>query len=85
MFLLILTLIFALLVAIFTIQNVLPVAINFLWFRAEVSLVLVILGSVFAGAIIVYLIVLWREYRRKRKDNYNPSPVIEVKDDDKSK
>jgi uncharacterized integral membrane protein len=85
MFLLILTLIFALLIAIFTIQNALPVAINFLWFRAEVSLVLVILGSVFAGAIIVYLIVLWQEYRRKRKDNYNPSPVIEVKDVDKSK
>ena len=84
MFLLILTLIFALLIAIFTIQNALPVAINFLWFRAQVSLVLVILGSVFAGAIIVYLIVLWREYRRKRKDDYNPSPVIEVQDVDKS-
>jgi uncharacterized integral membrane protein len=77
-------LIIALLVAIFSIQNALPVAINFFWVRTEVSLVLVILGSVFAGAIIAYLIVLWREHNRKMKDNYNTSPVIEVKDDDKS-
>lgn len=67
MILLIITLVFALLVAIFAIQNAAPVAIQLLWTVAEVPLVLVILGSVFAGALIVFLIALRREYTLKRK------------------
>lgn len=67
MILLIITLVFALLVAIFAIQNAAPVAIQLLWIVAEVPLVLVILGSVFAGALIVFLIALRREYILKRK------------------
>ncbi|MDP4126102.1 MAG: LapA family protein [Bacillota bacterium] len=66
MTLLILTLIFALLVAVFAIQNAATVAINLFWMTTEVPLVLVILCSVLAGAIIVLLIAVWREFRRKR-------------------
>lgn len=66
MFLLILTLCFALLVAIFAIQNAVPVVIHLFWMTTQVPLVLVILGSVFAGAIIVFLIAIWREFRLRR-------------------
>lgn len=65
MIFLIFTLIVALLVAIFAVQNADPVAINLLWYVAEVPLVLVILGSVLAGALIVFFIAIWREFRIK--------------------
>jgi lipopolysaccharide assembly protein A len=67
MILLIFTLLVALFVAIFAVQNAAPVAINIFWIVAEVPLVLVILGSVFAGAIIVFLIAIRREFILKRK------------------
>lgn len=65
MIFLIFTLIVALFVAIFAVQNADPVAINLLWYVAEVPLVLVILGSVLAGALIVFLIAIYREFRIK--------------------
>ncbi|NMA68311.1 MAG: DUF1049 domain-containing protein [Desulfitobacterium sp.] len=67
MIFLIFTLIVALLVAIFAVQNADPVAINLFWYVAEVPLVLVILGSVLAGALIVFLIAIYREFRIKGK------------------
>lgn len=79
MILLISTLSFALLVAIFAIQNATPVAINLFWVTAEVPLVLVIFGSVFAGAIIVFMIAIWREYRLKRKGIAKPEIPVEEK------
>ena len=79
MILLISTLSFALLVAIFAIQNAAPVAINLFWITAEVPLVLVIFGSVFAGAIIVFMIATWREYRLKRKGSVKPEIPVEEK------
>lgn len=69
MYLLILTLIFALLIAIFAIQNAVPVTIQFFWITTQVPLVLIILGSVLAGALIVFLIASYRQFRPKRKDN----------------
>jgi predicted outer membrane lipoprotein len=59
MFALILTFIFVLLIVVFTIQNALPVGINFL-------------GSLFAGAIIALLIALWYKHLRKRKEENSP-------------
>lgn len=67
MIFLIFTLIVALLVALFAVQNAAPVAINLLWYVAEVPLVLVILGSALAGALIVFFIAIWREFRLKGK------------------
>jgi lipopolysaccharide assembly protein A len=72
MVLLILTLLLALFIAIFAVQNAAPVAIKLLWTVTEVPLVLVILGSVLAGAIIVFLIATWREFRLKRKTLFKP-------------
>lgn len=72
MFLLILTLLFALLIAIFAVQNAAPVAINLFWITTQAPLVLIILGSVLAGALIVFLIALWRQIRPQKKDKVTP-------------
>ncbi|AFM02083.1 MULTISPECIES: lipopolysaccharide assembly LapA domain-containing protein [Desulfitobacterium] len=65
MIFLIFTLLVALLVAIFAVQNAAPVAINLFWYVAEVPLVLIILGSALAGALIVFFMAIWREFRLK--------------------
>ncbi|HWQ71448.1 MAG TPA: LapA family protein [Desulfitobacteriaceae bacterium] len=76
MFALILMFIFVFLIVVFTVQNALPVTVNFFWFKAQVSLVFVILGSVLAGVIIALLIALWYKYRKKRKKKEKDSPMI---------
>ncbi|ACL22439.1 uncharacterized protein DUF1049 [Desulfitobacterium sp. LBE] len=65
MIFLIFTLLVALFVAIFAVQNAAPVAINFFWYVAEVPLVLIILGAALAGALIVFFMAIWREFRLK--------------------
>ncbi|MGO0123110.1 LapA family protein [Desulfothermobacter acidiphilus] len=63
-----LALIFALLVAIFAVQNAIPVSIRFLgWHFSDVSLVLIILGSAVAGALVVFILGVGREWRRTRE------------------
>lgn len=80
MLLLILTLFFALLIAIFAIQNAALVNINLFWITTQVPLVLVILGSVLAGALIVFLIAMWSKFRPKKKDKtLQTKPVNEEK------
>lgn len=55
---------FALLVAVFAIQNSAPVTVTFLkWHLVDVSLALVILGSAAAGAVVVGLLGAVREIR----------------------
>lgn len=81
MILLIFTLLVALLVAIFAVQNAAPVAINLLWTVTEVPLVLVILGSVLAGAIIVFLMAIWREFRIKKNARTMPETKLYVHPD----
>lgn len=61
---LVISLIFALIVAIFAVQNNIPVDIAFLgWKYSGISLVLVILGSAVAGAVAVFLFGLVRQLR----------------------
>ena len=69
-------LIFALLVAVFAIQNTNPVDIRFLTFQIkEISLVLVILGSALIGALVVFLlgavkqIGSYRQIKDLKRDN----------------
>lgn len=63
-----LALIFALLVAIFAIQNASTVEINFLtWRFPQISLVLVILGSAAFGALVVFLLGLVKQLRMVRE------------------
>lgn len=63
---LVVSLIFALLVAIFAVQNNIPVDISFLgWTYSGISLVLVIIGSAVAGAVTVFCLGLVKQFRLK--------------------
>ncbi|NLO90251.1 MAG: DUF1049 domain-containing protein [Clostridia bacterium] len=63
-FVLVLSLLFALIVAIFAVQNNTPVDIAFLgWKYSGISLVLVIIGSATAGAVIIFFIGLFRQIK----------------------
>lgn len=67
---LIAALIFALLIAAFAIQNTMVVTVHFLIWQTEISLVLVILGSLAAGALLLFFIGLFKQYsnHRQKKD-----------------
>ena len=58
---------FALVVAIFAVQNAGLVMVGFLPYRFEVSLALVILGSTAAGALVVFLLGLVQQVTRGMK------------------
>ncbi|WP_210366781.1 lipopolysaccharide assembly protein LapA domain-containing protein [Bacillus sp. REN3] len=58
---------FALIVSVFAVINVEPVAVNYLFGEAEWPLILVILGSVLMGGIIVGSVGLFRMYMLKRE------------------
>lgn len=73
MFILILSLICSILIAIFAVQNAILVTIQFLWMTKEVPLVIIILGSTFAGALIMLLLAIWRELRLKLKSKQIPA------------
>ena len=64
---LILALIFALLVAAFAIQNTAVVTINFLFWEGSISLVLVILGSVAAGALLFFVLGVIKQFANNRE------------------
>jgi len=64
---LVLALLFALLVAIFAVQNAMLVLVGFLHWEFEISLALVILGSTAAGALVVFLLGLVQQVGRGMK------------------
>jgi len=78
MTLLIASMVFAMVVAIFAIQNSYTVSISFLWFKAQIPLVLVILGSALAGALIVFLIALWREFNLRRQNKAKCREIMQA-------
>ncbi len=66
-FYLVLALFFALLVAIFAVQNTELVTINFLmWKFKEISLVLVIFGSSVIGAVFLFLLGMVKQFSQYR-------------------
>jgi len=76
-FYLILALVFSLIIAIVALANNEPVTVSYIFGRAEVSLILLILGSAFVGALVMGLFALFRsirsafsfrEMRRKNED-----------------
>lgn len=71
MFVLILSLICSLLIAIFAVQNAGLVTIQLFWVTKDVPLVLVILGSTFAGALVTLLLAIWRELRLRLQAKQN--------------
>lgn len=60
-------LIIVLIVAIFSVQNSAPVAVNFLFWRFQASLAIVIFFSVIAGAMIGVFVSLVATMKRRRK------------------
>lgn len=65
---LVLALIFALLVAVFAVQNAALVDVHFLaWRFSGISLALVILGSVAGGAVLAFLLGLGKQVRLGRQ------------------
>lgn len=62
-----LALVFALLVAIFSLSNVEEVPVNFLFMEARIPLIILILSSALAGATIVGLYGIFRQYRMQRE------------------
>lgn len=59
----ILALIFSLIIAIFAIANNQPIVVNYLYGRAEMSAVIVILGAAILGALIMFMLNLFRQIK----------------------
>jgi len=66
---LIVGIVFALLIAIFSIQNAVPVSLSFFSWQFDTSLVVVILGAVAVGALIMGIFSSVKQFRMKRKLN----------------
>jgi uncharacterized integral membrane protein len=69
-FILVVALLCALLVAVFAVQNSVPVTVTFLGWRLEMSLVLIILGAAVLGAVAVFLlgsVTLFRQRHQLRE------------------
>jgi putative membrane protein len=64
---LICTLIFALITATFAVINVEPVRVNFLFSEAKIPLILVILGSTLLGGLIVLFLGMFRQFKLQRR------------------
>jgi uncharacterized integral membrane protein len=65
---LIIALLIVAVVAIFTIQNALPVSIMFLFWKFQASLAIVIFLSVLTGVVIASIIFFWLRIRRNRRE-----------------
>ena len=78
---LVLALLFALLVAVFAVQNTMTVPIAFLFWKLNVSLVLVILGAASFGALCVFLVGMFKNLGvwRKQKELENKNKLLTEK------
>lgn len=61
-------LIFAILIAIFAIQNASIVALNMLMWEFEISLAVVVLGSIIFGALVIGIFSYFKQFQLKRKN-----------------
>ncbi len=61
-------LIFAILIAIFAIQNASIVALNILMWEFEISLAVVVLGSIIFGALVIGIFSYFKQFQLKRKN-----------------
>ena len=74
----ILILIFAILVTLFTIFNASPVIVNLFFTEMNVSLALIIIISVLAGAILVALIDTYRKFVNSKKIKIANKKIVEL-------
>lgn len=59
----ILALLFSMIIALFAIANNQPIVVNYLYGRAEISAVIVILGAAILGALVIFLLNIFRQVR----------------------
>lgn len=79
MFVLLISIIIALVIVIFAVQNASVVPIDFLIWSTDLPLVLVIFCSVFAGALLMFLLAIWRQIKNKvgKRSNSNKNNKVE--------
>lgn len=77
----ILALIFAIIIALFAIVNMDPVAINYLLGKTEVPLILIILGFTLAGAIIIVIFNVAKQYANYKEIKKLKEDLAEAKKD----
>ncbi|NLI93627.1 MAG: DUF1049 domain-containing protein [Peptococcaceae bacterium] len=65
MFVLMISIILALIIVVFAVQNAAIVPVQFLFWSTDLPLVLVIFCSVFAGALLMFSFALWREFKKQ--------------------
>lgn len=65
MFVLMISIIISLIIVIFAVQNAAVVPVQFLIWTTDMPLVLVIFCSVFAGALLMFCLALWRELKHQ--------------------
>lgn len=65
MFILLISILIALIIVIFAVQNAAVIPVQFLLWSTNLPLVLVIFCSVFAGALLMFCLALWRELKKR--------------------
>lgn len=75
MFILMISIIIALVIVIFAVQNAAIVPVQFLIWSTDLPLVLVIFCSVFAGALLMFCLALWKQL----KQQINKRPKLQLK------
>ncbi|NLM20808.1 MAG: DUF1049 domain-containing protein [Peptococcaceae bacterium] len=84
MFVLLLSIVIALIIVIFAVQNALTVPIQFFFWSTQLPLVLVIFCSVLAGALLMFCLALWRDLKSQMKKRPIKSKKIEKQENQKS-
>ncbi len=73
-------LIFAILIAIFAIQNASIVALNLLMWKFEISLAVVVLGSIIFGALVIGIFSYFKQFQLRRKNKNLKLEMESLKD-----
>lgn len=74
-------LIFAILIAIFAIQNASIVALNLLMWKFEISLAVVVLGSIIFGALVIGIFSYFKQFQLRRKNKNLKLEIQSLKDE----
>jgi len=67
MFVLLISIFIALIIVVFAVQNAAIVPVQFFIWSTDLPFVLVIFCSVFAGALLMFFLALWRELKKKMR------------------
>lgn len=80
MFILMLSIIIGLIIVVFAVQNSAVVPVQFFMWSTELPLVLVIFCAVFAGALLMFLLALRRDFKKRMGFGGKKIEVKKVKD-----